>query len=105
MHRIPVTVSSDTRDLPFVDGFDEQLQVLKRCRRQHPVPEIEDVARLSAGTAKHIPRAFANQIGRTEEHCGIEVALDASIVTHALPTIVQRHSPVEGHYVRPGRRD
>src|ERR1700704_6067025 len=95
MHRIPVACSSDTRDLPFVDGFDEELQVLERCRRQHAVPEIEDVTRPATGAAEHITRARADQVRGTEQHRRVEVALDASFVTDPLPAFVQRHSPVE----------
>src|ERR1700674_357589 len=105
MHRIPVAGSSDTRDLPLVDGFDEELKILERRRWQHAMPEIEDVTRPSAGAAEHVTRAVADQLGRTEEHCRIEVALDTSIVTDSFPAVVQRNSPVERNDTRAGGRD
>src|SRR5665213_4009462 len=102
MHRTPVDGSPDTGDLPFVNCFDEQLQVLERSRRQHAVPEVEDVARTSTSPAKHVPDALADQSGRAQEHSWIKVALNPPILADAGPAGVERYPPVERHDIRAG---
>src|SRR6202165_6372616 len=105
MHRTPVAGSGDTRDLPFVHGLDEELEIFERCRRQHSVPEVEDVTRPPGGATEHLARTVADQVGRPKQHSRIQVALDAAIVPDSVPAGVQWYPPVEGHDVWARRRD
>src|ERR1700687_5461556 len=104
MHKTPVD-SRDTRDLPFVHRLHEELQVLERGRGQHPMPEIEDVSRLSAGTAEDVADALAQQLWRAEQHRRVQVALDAAIVADPLPARLERDAPVKRKDVGPRRCD
>src|ERR1700674_3907527 len=104
MHKTPVD-SRDTRDLPLVDRLDEELQVLERGRGKHPMPEVEDVSRPSAGTAEDVAGACAHQFRRSQQDRRVEVALDAAVVADPRPTGLERHAPVERDDVRPCRRD
>src|SRR5450759_825314 len=97
--------SSDTRDLPLMNRLDQQLKVLKRGSRHHPVAEIEDVPRAAARAPKHIASPLTNQFRRSQEDSGIQVSLDPAIKTDATPTAIKRDAPVERDDVRPRRCD
>ena len=51
--------SRDMRDLPLVNGLDQELQILERGRRHDPVPEVEDVTWPSAGRFSQLDMATA----------------------------------------------
>src|SRR5258708_22562297 len=95
MQRTPVSGSGDTDDLRFVHGFDEELKIFERSRRQHSVPEVEDVARPSAGTPEHVAGALAHALRSAQPHRGVQVALDAAVVAHPLPRPIPPHAPVD----------
>src|SRR5260370_21471699 len=94
MQSTPVD-SRDTRDLPLVHRFDQELQILERGRRQDPVAKVEDMAGLSAGTAQDVAGALPHKLRRSEEHRRVEVALDAAVVTDPCPAGIARYPPVE----------
>src|SRR4030088_2686708 len=105
MHKTPVDISGDTGDLPLVNGLDEELEILQWRRRQHSVPQVEDVAGSATCTAEYVVGALADQLWRTKQYGGLQVALDSAIVPDPFPTYVKRQPPVEGDDVRAGRRD
>src|SRR5467141_1950136 len=105
MQRMPVDGSADMRGDPGVNGLDQQLQILDAGFRKYTVAEVEDVARTAPGSAQHIARALADKVGRPEQDRGVEVALDAVVVTDATPSFVELDSPVEGDDVRTGFGD
>src|SRR6266851_2141563 len=95
MHRTPVSSSGDTDDLILVHGFDEDLKIFERSRRQHSMPEVEDVARPSGGTPEHVAGALTHELRWAQQHRGVQVALDAAVVADPLPRRIQRHAPVD----------
>ena len=62
MHKTPVDISGDTGDLPLVNGLDEELEILQWSRRQHSVPQVEDVAGSTTCTAEYVLGALADQL-------------------------------------------
>src|ERR1700674_1376117 len=105
MQSTPVAASGDTRDLPFMDRFDQQLQVFERGRRKHSVAEIEDVSGVTARAPKHVLSSLAYQLGRAQQHGGVQVSLYAEVAADAIPSVVQRHAPIERDKVWPRRGD
>src|ERR1700682_56352 len=104
MQRTPVTGSRDTCNLPFVHRLDQELKIFERGRREHPVPEVEDVTRPAGGAAEHIASPLSHQLRRPEQHRWIEVALNSALVSEPVPRHIQRHAPIDGHRVRTRRR-
>src|SRR5712691_2389236 len=80
MQRTPVR-SRNGRNT-FADGLDQRLQVLERTARQHPVAEIEDVARATRRPPEHLARPLDHELERAEQHSRVKVAL----YPHAWPT-------------------
>src|SRR5487761_1100465 len=105
MHRTPVARSSDTCRLPLMNRFDQELEVLEWSRRQHPVAQVEDMARPPGGAPEHFAGAFADQVRRTQQDGGIQVPLDPAIVADPVPADVKGYAPVERDDVGAGRRD
>src|SRR5437879_4184201 len=105
MQRMPVEASGDMGRHPGMNGLDEQLKVGDARVGKHAVTEIEDVTGAAAGAPQHVPRALADQIGRSQEHRGVEVALDCAGVADSPPALVQRHPPVQRYDVGPGLGD
>src|ERR1051325_3694279 len=103
MHRIPVTGSRDTGRHPRMDRLDEDLEVLDRRVGQHAMPQVEDVAAATTGAAQHVAGPRANQVGGTEQHGRVEVALDPQPDDPA-PSLVEWHAPVERNDVWSGFR-
>src|SRR5437879_2035697 len=98
MHRMPV--SADIRGHPCVDRFDEQLKIFNAGFGKDTVSEVEDVAEAAVGASQHVARPLPDQVGRPEQHRGVEVSLDASVVPDSLPSLVERHTPVQRDDVR-----
>jgi hypothetical protein len=65
MQRTPVFNSRDSGDT-FAHGLDERLQVLERAAGEHPVTQIENVARAAGREAKHTASALDDTGGRSE---------------------------------------
>src|ERR1700730_1996825 len=105
MQRTPVARLCDTCDLPFVNCFDQELQIVEWRRRQHSVTEIENVTCPPGRTSKYVAGAFADQLRRAQQHGGIQVSLNAAIVTDPLPAGVKGYAPVERDDVRASRCD
>src|ERR1700730_1405238 len=99
MHSTPVGVSSDTRDLPFMNRFDQQLQVLEACRREHAMAEVEDMARVAASAPKNVSSALADQFRWAQQNRRVQVSLDSPIPAHPVPTAVERQAPIERNNV------
>src|SRR6202022_5209535 len=95
MQSTPVRGSRDTRDLPFVDRLDEQLQIFEWRRRMDPMSQVEDVAGTAARATQHIASTSPDQLRRAEQHRRVQVALDAAVEADHPPTDVQRHPPVQ----------
>ena len=57
--------------------------------------EIEDVAGPAARPSQQVIRPRSDQVGRSEQHGGIEVALDAMLVSDPIPALVKRDTPVQ----------
>src|SRR5438132_12595548 len=86
MHRMPV--SADIRGHPCVDRFDEQLKIFNAGFGKDTVSEVEDVAEAAVGASQHVTRPLPHQVGRPEQHRGVEVSMDASVVPHSLLSLV-----------------
>src|SRR5450759_5945454 len=99
MQRTPFD-SRDTRDLPLVNGLNQELQILERGRRHDPVPEVEDVTWPSSGSTQDVAGALAHKLWRAKQNGRVEVPLDAAVMTDPVPSGVQRHAPVKRHDVR-----
>src|SRR5205807_8868062 len=95
MHRTPVLGSGDIGGQPRVHGLDEQLEVFDGRLGQHAMTEVEDVAGPAARPSQHVIRPRSDQVGRSEQHGGIEVALDAMLVSDPIPALVKRDTPVQ----------
>src|SRR6266508_302462 len=105
MHRTPVEGSRDIGGDPRVDGLDEQPEVFDSRLGQHSVAEVEDVTRPAGRQAQYVTSPRSDQIGRSEHHGGVKVALDAAFVSDAIPTFVEWDAPVQRHDVWPRLRD
>src|SRR6266566_5418221 len=95
MQRMPVEGSGDMGRHPGMNSLDEQLEVRNRRIRKHPVSEIEYVARAASRAPQHIARPLADEIGWSQQHRGVQVALDCPRVADPSPAFVQRHPPVQ----------
>ena len=67
--------------------------------------EIEDVAGPAARPSQHVIRPRSDQVGRSEQHGGVEIALDAMLVADPIPARVKRHAPVQRNDVWASVRD
>src|SRR5712692_8368254 len=105
MHRIPVEISRDMGGHPRMNRLDEHLEVLDARVGKHPVPEVEDMARSTTRPPQHLTGAFPDQVRRSEEDRGVEVALDTSLMADPAPALVERHPPVQRHDVGTRLRD
>ena len=63
------------------------------------------MARPAAGAPQDVKRPSAHQLGRSQQHRRIEVALHAPVVAHPAPAGVERHPPVQGDHVTAGGGD
>src|ERR1700682_4905467 len=72
----------------------KRLHVLDRRRGQDAVAEVEDVAGPAAGAREHVVGGRDDPLERTQQHCGLPVALNAAIEPDALPGFVERRAPV-----------
>src|SRR5438477_2743563 len=95
MQRMPVEGSCDIGRHPGMNSLDEQLEVRNRRIRKHPVPEIEYVACAASRAPQHIARPLADELGRSQQDRGVQVALDGPGVADPPPALVQRHPPVQ----------
>src|SRR2546428_5599129 len=67
---------------------------------EHAVPEIEDVARTSAGAGEDVTDLTRALRGGREQCRGVEIALDRAITPpDARPGGVQRNAPVDADHV------
>src|SRR4030088_3408255 len=103
MQRIPVRTSANARRLPLVDGLDQYLEVFEGGLGEHAVAEVEDVSRTSGGTAQDATDAVADELGRAQQHRGVEVALDSALEADALPAAIQRPPPPQPGATRQSR--
>jgi hypothetical protein len=88
-------VVSDTGRCPVADVLDEAADVLDRCLRDEPVPDVEDVAGATARAVEHVVDPQPELSPWREQGHRIEVALHGSFVPDDLPRLVQRQLPVE----------
>ena len=63
--------------------------------------KIEDMPRPSVRTRDYFVRRGDDAIERTQEHGGIQVALDAAIEPDTLPGFIERRAPVGADDVTP----
>src|SRR5207237_10826813 len=85
--------------------FCQLLDVIERRRGQYSVPEIEDVARTSACAAQHFVSSGEDTLDRAKQHRGIEVALNAVVVTDLRPRFIERLAPVNANHFASRRRE
>src|ERR1039458_1052055 len=71
------------------------LHVLYRGFLKNAVAEIEDVARASSSAAQNVFRARLDFFPLGEKQHGIEIALHRALVAEALPSGIERNTPVE----------
>src|SRR3954453_23379598 len=82
------------------------------CFGWHTVPKVEYMTRPPSGTRENSARLGLDPLPRTDEKRGIEVALQAALVTDFRPPAVERDAPVEpdhapagaSHFLQQGRR-
>src|ERR1700726_1652248 len=56
--------------------LDEPPQLIARCRRQHAVPQVEDVPGTPTRAEQNTPGFGSDGLERPEQRGGLEVALD-----------------------------
>ncbi len=88
-------------DLTLVHEIDEPAQVVGIGRRQHAMPEVEDVTRPATGLLQHPAGLSLGGIPRSRQQRGIQIALDGSIGNPG-PSIGQLEPPVEPDDVATG---
>src|SRR6266571_33627 len=104
MQRIPVRRSRNICRHPGMNSVDQDLEILDGRFGQDAVSQVEDMAVAATRATKHVARSFANEVGRSQQHGRVEVALNPRPCADAAPSFVKRQAPVEGHDVRPGIR-
>src|SRR6267143_3181524 len=67
--------------------------------------EVEDVARPAGGPSQDVMRTLPDEVGWSKQHGGVEVALDATLVSDPIPALVKRDAPVQRNDVWPRLRD
>src|SRR5262245_4928930 len=72
----------------------ERLHVLERRGWQDPVSQIEDVAASTSRPCEHIVGGGENTIDRSQEERGIQIALNSTIGSDAIPGFVKWRAPV-----------
>src|SRR5207302_8383327 len=105
MQRIPVEGSRDMGRHPGMNSLDEQLEIGDGRVRKDTVSEVEDVARAPARAPQHVTCAIADEIGRTEQHRGVKVALDCAGVADSPPALLPPHPPIHPDQVATGFPD
>src|SRR5207245_11057682 len=67
--------------------------------------EVEDVARPAGSPTQTVMCTFPNEVGRSQQHGGVEVALDAMLESDPIPALVKRDTPVQRDDVWPRLHD
>ena len=66
------------------------------------MPEVEDVARPSAGAREDLVGRRENAVERAEQERGVEISLDAAVAADSRPGFVERRAPVGADHVAAG---
>src|SRR5260370_35929041 len=85
-----------------MDELHQSLQVLDRALRKYAVPEVEDVAGPPAGGLDDPASAVLDHGPGPEQQGGVEIALDAAVVSDHAPGLPQVDPPVEADHVAAG---
>src|SRR5260370_35885371 len=85
-----------------MDELHQSLQVLDRALRKYAVPEVEDVAGPPAGGLDDPASAVLDQGPGPEQQGGVQIALDAAVVSDHAPGLPQVDPPVEADHVAAG---
>ena len=83
----------------LVDVLHEASEVGGVGLGQDAVAEVEDVARATSGAGKYVVGTGLGYLEGSEEHGGVEVALNAVMVANAGPRAVKGHTPIDAHQV------
>src|SRR5437870_13151342 len=83
----------------FVHVLRQAPQDGRVCVWHDSVPKVEYMTRPSCGTVEDIARRSFHPLPGPEQHCRIEISLDAAIVADERPTAVERNAPVEPDHV------
>src|SRR5260370_42530008 len=85
-----------------MDELHQSLQVLDRALRKYAVPEVEDVAGPPAGGLDDPASAVLDHGPGPEQQGGVQIALDAAVVSDHAPGLPQVDPPVEADHVAAG---
>src|SRR5690349_7228363 len=99
---LPYAISSTAVCSGFMNEFHQPLQMLHRAVGQHPMPEVEVVSRALAGPRDHPTRTVLEHRPGPQQPRGIEVSLDAAVVSDQPPGLAQVHPPVDADHVAAG---
>src|SRR5260370_31015208 len=85
-----------------MDELHQSLQVLDRALRKYAVPEVEDVAGPPAGGLDDPASAVLDHGPGPEQQGGVEIALDAAVVSDHAPGLPQVDPPVDADHLAAG---
>src|SRR5882757_7702901 len=84
----------------FAHEVAESFYILYRSFRKYAVSEIEDVTGAAAGLAQDVFRARLNMFPIRKQQNRIEISLHGSAKSQALPTSIERNTPVDANHLR-----
>src|SRR6266576_2016175 len=80
-----------------MNGVDQAAKHVRVSWGEYPVPEVEDVAGTITGARQDILHARLDGLPAGQQQRGVEVALNATIITDTLPRVVEFNAPIHAH--------
>ena len=78
-----------------MNGFDQRLHVLGGRELRNAVPKVENMASIaSTETIEDARRLGGNDLGRREEHRGVEIALQSDLCADPASCLTDIDRPV-----------